>query len=186
MKPVALDAGPQPPPGYPAQLVQTTSLADGTTVIVRPILPSDLALETNFVGTLSGESGYQRLMSARRPPPEELWRYTHIDYVHELAMVALASVGGQAAIIAVARFVRDATGQVADFAIVVADAWQGRGLGSQLMRSLIDAAGLLGAKRLTGITMTTNARMLALAKRLGFEVSRDPQDATVSNLCLLL
>ena len=174
------------PPGYPAQLVETWNLPSGTQVGIRPILPSDLALETSFVGMLSGQSGYQRLMSARRPPPEELWRYTHIDYVRELALVALASIEGQTQILAVARFARDATGQVADFAIVVADAWQGRGLGSKLMSSLVRAAKLLGAKRLTGMTMSTNARMLSLAKRLGFEVSRDPQDATVTNLSLAI
>lgn len=174
------------PAGYPSQLVESARLPDGTPLQVRPIRPNDLELERDFIAALSSQTGYQRLMSARRPPPEELWRFTHIDYDHELALVACAQIDGRPRMLGVARFVRDSTGRDADFAIVVADAWQGRGLGALLLDRLVRAARTFGAQQLSGITMSSNTRMLALAKRLGFEVARDRQDATVTNLRLAL
>jgi acetyltransferase len=172
------------PQGYPQHLVEHWRLPDATPVEIRPIRPSDLALETEFVRTLSPQSGYQRLMSSRHPQADELWRYTHIDYDRELALVACASIDGVDRQLAVARYVRDASGDHAAFAIVVGDAWQGCGLASQLMRSLIRAARDCGVRRLNDFTMSTNVAMLKLARKLGFTLQRDPLDATITRLSL--
>jgi len=70
-----------------------------------------------------------------------------------------------------------------DFAIVVGDAWQGQGLGETLLRSLMRAAAGHGVSALTGITLTTNMRMIALARKLGFEARRAHDDASITDLC---
>ncbi len=67
-------------------------------------------------------------------------------------------------------------GGSAEFAVVVADAWQGRGLGHALMRMLVGCARRRGFRRLVGNVLAANAPMLALVARLGFESRPDPDD----------
>jgi acetyltransferase len=124
-----------------------------------------------FVGTLSSDTGYRRLLSPRTPTDDELRRWTDIDTSRECALVAVTIGGDEPRIAAVARYVHEADGD-ADFAIVVHDAWQGRGVGRQLLTRLIAAARLDGVRRLTGITLAENRAMLSLARALGFRLSR--------------
>jgi acetyltransferase len=96
-------------------------------VIVRPIHPDDDAIESAFIRGLSRDSRYNRLLSGRKLTPQEIRRLTRIDYEREMAFIALAPDGGQASLLGVARYVRDSDGDGAEFALVVADAWQRRG-----------------------------------------------------------
>ncbi|WP_253819886.1 hypothetical protein [Variovorax paradoxus] len=73
---------------YPSHLVEDWQLRDGTAVRIRPIRADDLAMHAAFVAGLSNETGYRRLLSPRKPQPDELWRMTHIDYDRELALNA--------------------------------------------------------------------------------------------------
>ena len=89
----------------------------------------------------------------------------------------------------VVRYVRGdtpQTAQAAEFAIVIADAWQHHGLAHKLMRKLIDAARAAGVRQLADITLYDNVGMLALARRLGFKVQRDPGNPNVTWLRLAL
>ncbi|CAN5372602.1 hypothetical protein BH11PSE9_BH11PSE9_36330 [soil metagenome] len=170
-------------------LIESWQLPDGTRVTIRPIRPDDLALETAFVDGLSHEASYNRLFSPRHLQPEELWRFTHIDYEREMALIATACVDGRERQIAVARYVRDDEAgheQAAEaaFAIVVGDEWQGTGLGTRLMRKLIATAKAAGVRRLADVTLSTNEGMRALSRKLGFTVKRDPRDATITRLTL--
>src|SRR5205814_9853750 len=110
-------------------------------ITIRAISAADCDLEQEFVSGLSPASGYQRLMSARRLSAEEIRRFTDIDYTREMALIATTSGGGRERQIGVARYVKDesAPGE-AEFAIVLADDWQGRGLGRKLLASLLTAA----------------------------------------------
>ena len=81
--------------------------ADGTVISIRPISAADLALEQEFVNGLSPATGYQRLMSGRRPSLEELRRFTDIDYERELALIATTQVQGSERQIGVARYVKE-------------------------------------------------------------------------------
>src|SRR6267143_2678935 len=81
--------------------------ADGTVITIRPICAADLALEQEFVNGLSAPTGYQRLMSARRPSLEELRRFTDIDYERELALIATTPVQGRERQVGVARYVKE-------------------------------------------------------------------------------
>jgi len=173
-------------PDYPRQLIEDWRLPDGTQVTIRPIRPDDMAIETAFVAGLSPETGYRRLLSPRHPQPDELWRFTHIDYERELALIAIARLAGAERQLAVARYVRDEQGEQAEFAIVVADAWQGSGLGTKLLRSLMRAAARAGVRRLSDITLSSNQGMLAVARKLGFQLLRDPDDVTLTRLVIAL
>jgi RimJ/RimL family protein N-acetyltransferase len=162
---------------------ETWPAADGTVVTIRPISAADLDLEQEFVDGLSAPTAYQRLMSVRRPSLEELKRLTDIDPQREHALIATTRVQGKERQVGVARYVKDASGN-AEFAIVLSDDWQGRGLGTKLLISLLAAAKSHGVRRVVGITLSENAAMLALGRRLGFKLARDPQSATITNLTL--
>ena len=173
------------PAPHPFHMTFETWLAeDRTAVTIRPISAADLTLEQEFVNGLSPSTGYQRLMSARKLSLEELIRLTNIDTEHELALIATTPVLGREREIGVARYVKEGTCGEAEFAIVLSDDWQGRGLGSKLLASLIAAAKRHGVRRLFGMTMSTNEGMLALGRKLGFKVASDPGSATIKILTL--
>jgi acetyltransferase len=109
-------------------------------------------------------------------PPRMLARFTQLDYDRELALVALH--GGE--FVAVGRYAPNADGETAEFALVVADAWQGKGLGRLLLEKLREEARKAGYRALYGNILEANHDMLDLALRLGFQVSsRDGPDVTV-------
>ncbi len=172
---------------YPSHLVEDWQLSDGTPVRIRPIRAGDLALHTAFVAGLSNETGYRRLLSPRKPQPDELRHMTDIDYHHELALIATTEVDGNELQLGVVRYVRGETPETADiaeFAVVIADAWQHHGIAARLMHKLIDAARQAGVKQLADITLYDNLGMLGLARKLGFRVQRDPGNANLTRLNL--
>ena len=129
---------------YPADLAERSCLVDGTEFIIRPIHPDDEALERAFICGLSRDSAYNRLLSRRKLSAQEIRQLTRIDYEREMAFVAVCGVGVRADMLGVARYVKNADG--AEFALVVADAWQRRGLGTQLLGA---APRALGGRRAT-------------------------------------
>ena len=157
-----------------------------TMIAIRPIRPSDFELERAFVRGLSRFSAYRRLMSSRRPSDEELRHWTEVDGVHEFALVAVASAGDGEEQAGVARYVVSADPEVAEFAVVLSDRWQGQGLGRQLLGRLVNAARGRGIKRLVGATLSDNTAMLQLGRKLGFKPKRVLGDATVTELTLHL
>lgn len=162
-------------PGWPA-----VSLRDGTPVQIRPIRRSDLELERRFVEGLSARTGYLRLLSGRQPTPAELEHWTDVDPAREVAIVALTAEAGVDKQLGVARCAVDDEDPTRwDFAVVVGDAWQGKGLGEALLRRLIQCADESGVPALSSIALAENRRMLSLAQRLGFAVRREPGGATV-------
>jgi len=153
---------------------------DGRSVRIRPIDRSDLELERRFVMGLSRRTAYLRLLSGRGLQPGELERWTDIEPSREIALIAVTGEGDAEEQVGVARCVRDDRAPPNwDFGIVVADAWQGAGLGEALLGHLIEQAKAAGVEALSSITLPENRRMLALARRLGFTVRREPGDATL-------
>jgi GNAT superfamily N-acetyltransferase/predicted CoA-binding protein len=150
-----------------------SALRDGAMVRVRPIRPEDAALEQRFFEALSERSRYQRFMhELRHLPPPMLARFTQLDYDRELALVALAPGGAE--FIGVGRYAPNPDGESAEFALTVADAWQGRGLGRALLERLCRCARAAGYRSLEGHVLNANRDMLDLALRLGFaEAGRD-------------
>jgi acetyltransferase len=165
---------------------ETWATANSNVVTIRPIAADDFELELAFTQGLSRESGYQRLMSARRLSRAEIERFVTVDGECEVALVAITLQEGSERLVGVARFVREQCDETAEIALVVADDWQSRGLGRRLMSGLVAAARKRGVHRLVGTTLSENVAMLALARNLGFETRRDRTSATVMNLSMPL
>jgi acetyltransferase len=98
-----------------------------------------------------------------------------------MAIAATTMLDGET-LIGVARYVRDK--DAAEFAIVVADAWHGRGIGRRLLAKLIDVARRRGIKRLYGEILRTNRPMLELVRKAGFRLTRNADDATLTRAVL--
>jgi acetyltransferase len=168
---------------YPTHLTARWIMDGGTEVIVRPIRPEDAQMERAFVESLSEESRYLRFISAMRELPERmLVRLTQIDYDREMALVAIAREGGRETQIGVARYAINPDGESCEFAVAVADAWQGRRVGSRLMRALFDAAREKGLKRMEGYVLQHNSRMLRLMASLGFDTRTSAEDPTLKHV----
>ena len=108
--------------------------------------------------------------------PAMVARFTQIDYDREMALVAVDEKGGAPAIIGVARYIMSADPESAEFAVVIADDWQGHGVGRVLMSRLIDCAKGRGLKRLEGAVLRGNPNMLKFVAAIGFKSRDDPDD----------
>ncbi len=157
---------------YPAQLVTHMRLPDGEEIIIRPIRPEDAAIEKAFIAGLSEQARYFRFMQAlHEVTPQMLVRFTQIDYDREMALIAVRREGGEEREIAVARYIINPDGESCEFAIVVADAWSHRGIGTRLMQQLTGIARTRGLRTMTGEVLAENRPMLELARNLGFVIT---------------
>jgi acetyltransferase len=162
---------------YPVELEASLHLRSGEVLKVRPIRPEDADLERAFVAGMSEESRYRRFMQHLPAlTPQMLARFTQVDYDRELALIALAGDPPAEAIVAVVRYVGNPDHESAEFAIAVADAWHGRGLGRAMMQALIACAKRRGFRRLIGVVLASNEPMLAMCRKLGFAARHDPDD----------
>lgn len=163
----------------PAYLLQSSfKTPNGVWVSSRPIQPEDTERERAFIKNLSPETRYQRFMSTLNElSSSQLHRFTHIDYHHTMAFIALLKETGEE--IGVCRYAAnpaEKTPDACEFAIVVADDWQDQGIGHHLMSRLIAAAKEQGFLRMTGDFLADNTRMLNFVSRLGFKLSTHPED----------
>jgi acetyltransferase len=166
-------------PPYPADLTRSWQLPDGSAVTVRAIRPEDAELEAEFVKGLSPDSRHLRFMSGQRElTPEMLARFTQIDYDREIALVVVQQGDGVETEIGVARYVANPDGASCEFAIVLADAWQGRGLGRELLTRLIEIARNRGLKSMIGFVFADNPSMLELCRKLGFAIGATDSGST--------
>lgn len=158
-------------------LVRHFTLADGTPVTLRPIRPADAQIEQQFVRGLSAEARYFRFMeNLKELTPSMLRQFTEPDYDRHVALIAVTPVEGGEIEIAVGRYVMLENSEDCEFAIVVADEWQRKGIAKQLMQTLIDSARARGLKQMTGDVLAGNRKMLDFATRLGFRFAIDHND----------
>jgi acetyltransferase len=152
---------------YPVELEREFRLKDGTAVQIRPIRPDDAARERAFVAAMSDTSRYYRFLHPLAALSDEMIaRFTQLDYAREMALVATAPE--ESVMVGVARYFPNADGRSVEFAIAVADAWQGKGLGRALMQDLIATARDAGFAMIEGSILRSNVGMLNLATQLGF------------------
>jgi acetyltransferase len=170
---------------YPRNLVKQGELSDGTLVSIRPIRPEDAIIERDFVNSLSEQSRYFRFMySLSKITPDLLSRFTQIDYDREMALIAVTEDQGKVRQVGVARYAGMPNRSCCEFAIVVADDWQNKGLARRLMRALIDAARSRRYARMEGQVLAGNHRMLDFVKSLGFEVEISLEDSQLMDVSL--
>jgi acetyltransferase len=123
------------------------------------------------VRELSPESRHNRFMAEiRELSPEMLARFTRINWPHDLALIVTRDDGGREQEIAVARYVALGAPGLCEFALAVADGWQGRGVGYRLMQTLVRFAREAGYERMDGYVLTANHKMLELMQSLGFDI----------------
>ncbi|HIK43291.1 MAG TPA: bifunctional acetate--CoA ligase family protein/GNAT family N-acetyltransferase [Leptolyngbyaceae cyanobacterium M65_K2018_010] len=189
---IALDArivltSPQDPPlpgpairPYPSQYVRSWHLRDGTPITLRPIRPEDEPLLVKFHHTLSEESIYFRYFHLitlnRRIAHERLTRICFIDYDREMALVAdhKDANSGEHGILAVGRLSKCHGLNQAEFALLVSDAYQGQGLGTELLQQLLAIARHEGLHSVTAEILRENRPMQRVCERLGFTLTRTP------------
>jgi RimJ/RimL family protein N-acetyltransferase len=142
-------------------------LRDGSEALVRQVRPEDKPLFVAGWADLSDETVYRRFLQSRDGlSVDELAFFTEIDHIDHEAIGALDADGRQG--VGVARYVRDGERpHAAEAAVIVVDAWQGRGLGGKLLRRLTARATENGIHVFTATLLATNDAMLALLAQLG-------------------
>jgi acetyltransferase len=167
---------------YPTHLVSRWQLPEGIDVTIRPIRPEDAGIEQAFVRGLSEESKHFRFMSSLRElSPAMLARFTQIDYDREMALIAVLDLEGAETEIGVVRYIINPDGETCEFALVVADEWQRKGVGQKLLVTLLDLAREKGLKTMLGDVLASNRPMLGLLTRLGFTVG-EGEEPTVKRV----
>lgn len=163
-------------PDYPRW---SETLRDNSNVLIRPITPNDKDAERAFIEGLSMQARRYRFLGQVRCPSEKMIeQFTNIDRAHEAAFVAVIPEDGRERIVGVSRYSSDESGVQCECAVTVSDDWQNRGLGTLLMRHLIEVARARGIRHMVSIDSAENARMQDLADYLGFETRVDPDDAS--------
>jgi acetyltransferase len=165
---------------YPNQFTSPWRLSDGTEVLVRPIRPEDEEMLVAMHEGQSEQSIRMRFFSlVKTLSRDSLIRLCHLDYDREMALVAVLREGEQSRILGVSRYYLDPETGVAEFAVVVSDPWQGRGLGWHLMERLVKVARQCGVKQLLGLVLRENSAMLKLVHELGFREQPSEEPSVV-------
>ena len=168
---------------YPTQLVKKIQLNDGTDIVVRPIRPEDAESEAKFIRGLSDQTKYFRFMNTFQELSQDmLVRFTQIDYHNEMALIAVTQNGGEDEQIGVARYMTNLDKTSCEFALVVSDQWQSKGIAHHLMRNLMEVARDRDLDVMEGQVLANNTRMLDLMGSLNFEISNDPDDKQIKRV----
>jgi acetyltransferase len=174
-----IGGAPQSPVGQ-ARPTGPLTLRDGAQVVLRPIRPEDEPALTALYERLSPQTAYQRFFTVmRRLPPDWAHILANVDYDRRMA---IAAIGPGDELIGVARYAHDQRADEAEIAIVIEDRWQGRGLGTLLLRELIRYARRMGIQRLRAYVLADNLRMLKLIRRVTTILDRKLESGVLSLL----
>jgi acetyltransferase len=169
----------------PHELEHEWQPCGGPPLLIRPLRTDDLERELRFIRGLSQESLYQRVQySAREVPSSAAARLLELDYVNSLAIAAIHRPADLDEIVGVSRYARFEGTQSAECAIIVADGWQGRGLGTELMRSLARAARARGILALVGTSLAENRRIGDWARQFGCPAITEPDSGGLLKVTL--
>ncbi len=170
---------------YPTRYVAPWRLSDGTEILLRPIRPEDEPMEAELLATVSEETLRGRFFeNSVNITHEMLVRFTNIDYDREMAIVAELTHGKKKRIIGVGRLMAETNSGVGEFAVLVHDEFQGKGLGFKLTDVIIGIAQEKGLGAITGFIDANNRRMLRVVDELGFVVESTDECVTTVRLDL--
>jgi acetyltransferase len=165
---------------YPERYIKTVTLADGTETLLRPIKPEDEPLWLEMLGSCSKEAIYSRFRyNFHFDSHEVATQFCYIDYARELGIVAEIEEEGRRKLIGVGRLISDPDLDNVEYAVLITDAWQRKDLGKILTQYCVEIAKANNFKRIFAETTKDNKPMIAVFKKLGFEVSFN-SDTTVS------
>ncbi len=153
------------------------SLNDGSRVLVRPLRQDDRQREEAFINRLSPESRRHRFMDTfKQASPALLDQMMDVDNFEHMAFIALAHDNGELREVGISRYCATGHDKQCECAVTVADDWRQRGLAVVLMQHLIEQARKNGFRQMISLDAAENQEMHDLAKYLGFQTQRDPQD----------
>jgi RimJ/RimL family protein N-acetyltransferase len=166
-----------------ADRARSGRLPDGTRVFLRPLRAADLGHAQQYFAALSEQSRYLRFMTPTPALSAETLQAVAATLHEAGAAITVAIVDhgterGQE-LIGGARVVATDRHGVAEFAVSIIDAWQGRGAGSLLLREVVRLARALGYHHVEGFVLAINTAMLTVARRARFHVRADPRDPSV-------
>ncbi|MBP6870797.1 MAG: bifunctional acetate--CoA ligase family protein/GNAT family N-acetyltransferase [Bacteroidales bacterium] len=165
---------------YPDKYTKPAKLIDGNTILLRPIKPEDEPLWLDLLGSCSKESIYSRFRYNFHYDSHEIaTQFCFIDYAREIAIVAEVMEEGQKKLIGVGRLIADLDHETVEYAVLIADAWQKKELGTILTEYCIEIARQWHLKRIAAETTKDNQAMISVFKKLGFKVVFN-QDTGVS------
>ena len=162
---------------YPNQYEFVEILRDGTSILIRPIKPEDGTAHYEMIAGFSRETRYFRFFSLiDEISPEQMARFTQIDYDREVAIIAEIERNGKKVSIGANRLVYYPHSEEYEFAVVVTDAWQGSGVGRLLMEKLIYIAKDRGIPEIFGLVLRDNFSMMRFIRSFGFEIVESEDD----------
>jgi acetyltransferase len=163
---------------YPARYIRHATLKDGAEVLLRPIRPEDEPLMARMLDFISTSSLYYRFFGyVPKLTHEWMSRFTAIDYDREIAIVGeVENDKGEKEMIGVARIVEDAWGESAEFAILISDPWQSRGLGNILIDYILDIARERGIGKIVASVLPANTAMIHMFEKRGFRFDKSNLD----------
>ncbi len=170
---------------YPIQYISTAKLEDGTSVTIRPIRPEDEPAMVDFHQGLSERSVRLRYFSplklGQRTTHERLTRVCFNDYDRELALVAELKNAktGKKEILGVGRLSKSRTQNDAEFAVLISDLWQNKGLGSELLSRIVQVARDEKLLKVSADVLPENVEMQRVCEKLGFKLVRDLKESVV-------
>ncbi len=170
---------------YPRKYAKSWKTEAGIEFVIRPIRPEDESLVVDFHGRLSKETVYQRYFTKlgyeQRIAHERLVRVCFTDYDREIALVAerLDPESGKLCIAGIARLIRLNNSNTAEFSLIIADDYQGHGLGTEMVRRLIEVGQQEGVDLMVAEILGANGGMVRICEELGFSISIDDDGATV-------
>ncbi|HVP92363.1 MAG TPA: bifunctional acetate--CoA ligase family protein/GNAT family N-acetyltransferase [Acidobacteriota bacterium] len=170
---------------YPKKYETFWKLRDGRTVLLRPIKPEDEPLWLEMFQNFSEESIRYRFFQIIKDTPHEVRvRYCNIDYDREMAIVAELDESGHRKILGVVRVGLEPDRKSGEIAFIVADPWQGFGLGTKMVDHMIDVCKDMGVETLYAIMLPDNMRAINLMKKMGFTIKHVDDDTVKGTLSL--
>ncbi|MBK6621549.1 MAG: GNAT family N-acetyltransferase [Saprospirales bacterium] len=165
---------------YPAQYTRKVKLKNGQTALLRPIRPEDEPMEAQMFTLFSKETVYFRFFGyVPHVTHELLTRFTQIDYDREMAIIAEIQDDPKSPrqMAGVVRLVGDAWNENAEYAIVVADPWQGQGLGGKMTDYILEIAREREIRKVYGSVLSNNEGMIRIFHQKGFSFRQEGYDA---------
>jgi acetyltransferase len=158
---------------YPTEYIRHATLRDNTKVLLRPIQPEDEPLWHEYLRNCSARSIWLRFRYLFKESTHEMaTRFCFIDYDRTMAIVAEVEVGGKRQLVGVGRLVADSDHSEAEYAVLVADSWQGRGLGSLITDYCFEICSTWGVDRVYAETTADNQRMQNILRQHKFKIKR--------------
>ncbi|MCW4015155.1 MAG: GNAT family N-acetyltransferase [Candidatus Bathyarchaeota archaeon] len=169
---------------YPKKYEIAWKMRDGRSVLLRPIKPEDEPLWLEMFKNFSEQSIRYRFFQIIKDTPHEVRvRYSNIDYDREIGIVAELKEKEQRHILGVVRLIIEPDGKTGEIAFIVADPWQGLGLGSKMVDYMIEICKDKQLETVYAFMLPDNHRAISLVKRMGFSIEHS-QDVTKATLNL--